>query len=225
MFTSILSTVEGSMTLDNALLCTAVSLVLGIAISFIYMMSQGTYTKSFAITLALLPVLVQCVIMMVNGNLGTSVAVLGTFSLVRFRSVAGSSSEIASVFFAMAIGLATGMGFVTFAALITLVIGTVYVVLGRTEFGELKNNQKDLRITIAENLDYTEIFDDIFQRYTKKSKLEQVKTTNLGSMYELKYHVTLNDEKEEKAMIDEIRCRNGNLTVVCGRMSNIQESL
>lgn len=213
------------MTLDNALLCTAVSLVLGIAISFIYMMSQGTYTKSFAITLALLPVLVQCVIMMVNGNLGTSVAVLGTFSLVRFRSVAGSSSEIASVFFAMAIGLATGMGFVTFAALITLVIGTVYVVLGRTEFGELKNNQKDLRITIAENLDYTEIFDDIFQRYTKKSKLEQVKTTNLGSMYELKYHVTLNDEKEEKAMIDEIRCRNGNLTVVCGRMSNIQESL
>lgn len=225
MFTSILNTVEGSMTFENALLCTAVSLVLGIAISFIYMKSQRCYTKSFAITLALLPVLVQCVIMMVNGNLGTSVAVLGTFSLVRFRSVAGSSSEIASVFFAMAIGLATGMGFLTFAALITLVIGTIYLILGKTEFGESKSNQKDLRITIAENLDYTEIFDDIFQKYTKKSRLEQVKTINLGSMYELKYHVTLNNEKHEKAMIDEIRCRNGNLTVICGRMSNIQESL
>lgn len=225
MFTSILNTVEGSMTFENALLCTAVSLVLGIAISFIYMKSQRCYTKSFAITLALLPVLVQCVIMMVNGNLGTSVAVLGTFSLVRFRSVAGSSSEIASVFFAMAIGLATGMGFLTFAALITLVIGTIYLILGKTEFGESKSNQKDLRITIAENLDYTEIFDDIFQKYTKKSRLEQVKTINLGSMYELKYHVTLNNEKHEKEMIDEIRCRNGNLTVICGRMSNIQESL
>lgn len=213
------------MTFENALLCTAVSLVLGIAISFIYMKSQRCYTKSFAITLALLPVLVQCVIMMVNGNLGTSVAVLGTFSLVRFRSVAGSSSEIASVFFAMAIGLATGMGFLTFAALITLVIGTIYLILGKTEFGESKSNQKDLRITIAENLDYTEIFDDIFQKYTKKSRLEQVKTINLGSMYELKYHVTLNNEKHEKEMIDEIRCRNGNLTVICGRMSNIQESL
>ncbi|MDD3404596.1 MAG: DUF4956 domain-containing protein [Hespellia sp.] len=225
MFTSILSTVEGSMTFENALLCTAVSLVLGIAISFIYMRSQNSYTKSFAITLALLPVLVQCVIMMVNGNLGTSVAVLGTFSLVRFRSVAGSSSEIASVFFAMAVGLATGMGFLTFAALITLVIGLVYFVLGMTDFGEGRNNPKDLRITIAENLDYTEIFDDIFEKYAKKCKLQQVKTTNLGSMYELKYHITLNDEKKEKAMIDEIRCRNGNLTVICGRMSSIQETL
>lgn len=213
------------MTLANALLCTASSLILGIVIAFIYMKSQGSYTKSFAITLTLLPVLVQCVIMMVNGNLGTSVAVLGTFSLVRFRSVAGSSREISSVFFAMAIGLATGMGFLTFAALMTLVIGVVYFILGKTEFGELKNGQKDLRVTIAENLDYTEIFDDIFKDYTKKCKLQQVKTTNLGSMYELQYHITLTDEKKEKEMIDAIRCRNGNLTVICGRLTSIQETL
>ena len=224
MFTSLLNNVEGSLTIQNALLCALVSLALGFVIAFLYGM-QGVCSRNFMITLVLLPVLVQMVIMLVNGNLGTSVAVLGAFSLVRFRSVPGSSKEMAVIFFAMAIGLATGTGFLGFAAVMTLVIGSVFLALEKSRFGEWKQEQKDLRITIAEHLDYTEIFDDIFRKYTSKCCLERVKTTNLGSMYELDYHITLKDHGQEKEMLDAIRCRNGNLNVVCGRRSALQEGL
>ena len=224
MFTSILSSVEGNLTMQNGLLCTVVSVVLGVLIAAIYM-QQGNYSKNFVVTLAMMPVLVQVVIMMVNGNVGTSVAVLGTFGLVRFRSVPGTSREIANIFFAMAVGLATGMGYLTFSVAMVVVIGGMFLLLGKTSFGERKYNEKDLRITIAEDLDYTDIFEDIFAEYTSKSSLEQVKTTNLGSMYELKYHITLKDAKKEKEMIDQLRCRNGNLTIICGKRSTLQEEL
>ena len=224
MFTSILSSVEGNLTMQNGLLCTVVSVVLGVLIAVIYM-QQGNYSKNFVVTLAMMPVLVQVVIMMVNGNVGTSVAVLGTFGLVRFRSVPGTSREIANIFFAMAVGLATGMGYLTFSVAMVVVIGGMFLLLGKTSFGERKYNKKDLRITIAEDLDYTDIFEDIFAEYTSKSSLEQVKTTNLGSMYELKYHITLKDAKKEKEMIDQLRCRNGNLTIICGKRSTLQEEL
>lgn len=224
MFTSILSSVEGNLTMQNGLLCTVVSVVLGVLIAVIYM-QQGNYSKNFVVTLAMMPVLVQVVIMLVNGNVGTSVAVLGTFGLVRFRSVPGTSREIANIFFAMAVGLATGMGYLTFSVAMVVVIGGMFLLLGKTSFGERKYNEKDLRITIAEDLDYTDIFEDIFAEYTSKSSLEQVKTTNLGSMYELKYHITLKDAKKEKEMIDQLRCRNGNLTIICGKRSTLQEEL
>ena len=224
MFTSILSSVEGNLTMQNGLLCTVVSVALGVLIAVIYM-QQGNYSKNFVVTLAMMPVLVQVVIMLVNGNVGTSVAVLGTFGLVRFRSVPGTSREIANIFFAMAVGLATGMGYITFAVAMFVVVGGMFLILGKTSFGERKYDEKDLRITIAEDLDYTDIFEDIFQEYTSKCSLEQVKTTNLGSMYELKYHITLKDAKKEKEMIDQLRCRNGNLTIICGKRSTLQEEL
>ncbi len=224
MFTSILTGVEGSLTVQNAVLCTAVSLLLGILISAAYGI-QGTCSKNFMVTLVLLPVLVQMIIMLVSGNLGTSVAVLGAFSLVRFRSVPGSSKEMAVIFFAMAAGLATGMGFLSFAVLMTAIIGGVFLLLEKTRFGESKRERKDLRVTIAEHLDYTEIFDDIFRQYTDQCDLQRVKTTNLGSMYELEYHIVLKDLRREKEMLDAIRCRNGNLTVICGRRAAIQEEL
>ncbi|EOS79723.1 hypothetical protein C817_02495 [Dorea sp. 5-2] len=224
MFTSILTGVEGSLTVQNAVLCMAVSLLLGILISAAYGI-QGTCSKNFMVTLVLLPVLVQMIIMLVNGNLGTSVAVLGAFSLVRFRSVPGSSKEMAVIFFAMAAGLATGMGFLSFAVLMTAIIGGVFLLLEKTRFGESKRERKDLRVTIAEHLDYTEIFDDIFRQYTDQCDLQRVKTTNLGSMYELEYHIVLKDLRREKEMLDAIRCRNGNLTVICGRRAAIQEEL
>ncbi len=224
MFTSILTGVEGSLTVQNAVLCMAVSLLLGILISAAYGI-QGTCSKNFMVTLVLLPVLVQMIIMLVNGNLGTSVAVLGAFSLVRFRSVPGSSKEMAVIFFAMAAGLATGMGFLSFAVLMTAIIGGVFLLLEKTRFGESKRERKNLRVTIAEHLDYTEIFDDIFRQYTDQCDLQRVKTTNLGSMYELEYHIVLKDLRREKEMLDAIRCRNGNLTVICGRRAAIQEEL
>ena len=224
MFTSILSSVEGNLTMQNGLLCTVVSVALGVLIAVIYM-QQGNYSKNFVVTLAMMPVLVQVVIMLVNGNVGTSVAVLGTFGLVRFRSVPGTSREIANIFFAMAVGLATGMGYITFAVAMVVVVGGMFLILGKTSFGERKYDEKDLRITISEDLDYTDIFEDIFAEYTSKCSLEQVKTTNLGSMYELKYHITLKDAKKEKEMIDQLRCRNGNLTIICGKRSTLQEEL
>lgn len=224
MFTSILTDTQGNLTVQNALLCALVSLLLGVLIAVIYGY-QGTCSKNFMVTLVMLPVLVQMIIMLVNGNLGTSVAVLGAFSLVRFRSVPGSSKEMAVIFFAMAAGLATGTGYLGFAAVMTVMIGLVFLILERTHFGETKREQKDLRITIAEHLDYTEIFDDIFRKYTNNCRLQRVKTTNLGSMYELEYYITLKDIRQEKEMIDAIRCRNGNLTIICGRRASIQEEL
>ena len=224
MFTSVLSSLDGGLSIQSAILCTVVSLVLGFAVALIYT-RQGTHTKNFVMTLILLPSLVQMVIMLVSGNLGAGVAVMGTFGLVRFRSVPGSSKDIASIFFVMAIGLATGMGYLTFAGMMTLVVGLVYLILGKISFGEPKFDEKQLKITIAENLDYTNIFDDIFEKYARKSQLLRVKTVNLGSMYELEYHIALKDVNTEKEMLDEIRCRNGNLTIICGRRQGISEEL
>lgn len=202
----------------------AVSLVLGLVISVLYMYT-GTCSKNFAITLALLPVLVQMVIMLVNGNVGTGIAILGAFGLVRFRSIPGSSKEIVSVFFAMAIGLATGTGLVYFAAMCTGIIGLFFLILCKTNYGEKEGKERDLKVTIPENLEYVGLFDDVFTQYTAKHSLESVKTTNLGSMFELRYKITLKNDAEEKKMIDDIRCRNGNLTIMCGRQSTQKEVL
>ena len=163
--------------------------------------------------------------MLVNGNIGTGVAILGAFGLVRFRSIPGSSKEIISVFFAMAIGLATGTGLVGFAVMSTVVIGLFFFILSKTNFGEGKVQERDLKITVPENLEYAGLFDDIFEKYTSKHFLEGVKTTNLGSMFELRYKITMKAANEEKKMIDEIRCRNGNLTIMCGRQATQKDVL
>ncbi|MEE1071535.1 MAG: DUF4956 domain-containing protein [Cellulosilyticum sp.] len=222
MFTSILES-TGGLTIGGAIICTVASIILGLTIAYIYM-GQGRCSKNFAITLVTLPVLVQVVIMMVNGNLGTGVAILGAFGLVRFRSVPGTSKEICCVFFAMAVGLATGMGFITFAVMITVVISLLLLILSKTTFGETKSLRL-LKITIPESLDYTEVFNDIFERYAKEVTLNRVKTTNLGSLFELNYDIVLKDDKQEKALIDELRCRNGNLTIVCSRPQMEKEQL
>ncbi len=225
MFTSLLNTAStGQLSIVTALICSGISLLLGILLAIIYM-RHGVYTKNFVITLSLLPAIVQIVIMLVNGNLGTSVAVLGAFSLIRFRSVPGSAKEITSIFLAMAIGLATGMGYVTFAIVITLILCLIMFILYHSPFGEQPPSIRTLRITIPENLDYPEIFDDLFKSYTKKHHLDQVKTTNLGSMYELTYQIVLKNPQLEKEFIDALRCRNGNLTISCGRPQTTSESL
>ena len=219
MFTSILDTASGTLSLTSAAYCIGAALVLGIIISLVYMYSSEKYTKNFVVTMALLPVLVMAVILMTSGSLGTAVAVLGTFSLVRFRSVPGTSKEITGIFFAMAVGLACGMGQVLFAAIITVVISLIFVILNKTKFGEKNDGEKHLKITIPENLDYTGLFNDIFEKYTSTAKLDKAKTVNLGSMYELDYSIALKNPQLEKAMIDEIRTRNGNLSISCSRIS------
>lgn len=222
MFTSLLDSTAGTLTVSAALICLGAALLFGLVIAGVYMFSTKQYTKNFIVTLALLPVLVEVVILMTGGSLGTAVAVLGTFSLIRFRSAPGTSIEITGIFFAMAVGLACGMGQVAFAALVTVIVACLFVLLNRTRFGERRSDQKTLKITIPEDLDYTGVFDDIFERYTLSHKLEKVKTVNLGSLFELDYTIMLRDESQEKIMLDEIRIRNGNLTIVCARQAQEQ---
>ncbi len=219
MLTSIITSMSqtaATMTMQEALLCMAAALVLGLVIAGVYMLT-GAYSTNFVISLVVLPVLVQGVIIMVNGNLGTSVAVLGAFGLIRFRSVPGTSRDIVSIFFAMAAGLAAGMGQIGYAAILTAVVALLLLVLHFARFGEGKAGEQQLKIQIPENLDYSSIFDDIFSEYLTSHSLNRVKTTNLGTMYELTYQIRMKDEKRQKEMIDAIRCRNGNLTIVCGR--------
>ena len=223
MFTSIIT--ANSLTLGVAMMCTAVSIVLGIIIAGAYMLCGKNYSKNYIITLALLPALVEVVIMLVNGNLGTGVAIMGAFSLVRFRSMPGNAKEIAGVFFSMVVGLATGMGYLTFAGLITVLLGVILVVLSRTGFGKKKVGDMDLRITIPEHLDYVDVFDEVFSKYTKSSELVRVKTTNMGSMYELFYKVNLQDIKNQKAFIDDLRIRNGNLNISLAKSESRSDEL
>ena len=217
---------EGStmtLTVSNFLLSFAVSLALGFVIAGLYMF-RSHYSKSFVMTLVMLPAVVQVVILLVNGNLGVGVAVAGTFSLVRFRSVPGTAREITSIFLAMAVGLAAGMGYLGIAVLLVVILGAVSMILTVTSFGDQKN-RKDLRITIPESLNYTDVFDDILKSYAKNWELVQVKTTNMGSLYKLTYQIEMKDTSEEKKMIDELRCRNGNLEISCMTSSFGKEEL
>lgn len=224
MLNSILTTEETSIDLQKFLICTVVTLIFGLALSCIHMY-RNQYSKNFILTLTVLPVIVQTVIMLVNGNMGTGIAVMGAFSLVRFRSAPGNAREIGSLFFAMALGLAGGMGCLGVGALLLVIVGLLTIVLVSTSFGVPQVIFKTLKITIPENLDYYGIFDDIFEKYTRKSTLISVKTVNMGSLYELNYTIELKSEECEKEFIDELRIRNGNLTIVCGRIPVGKEEL
>lgn len=207
---------NGTWTMQNVLICMVVALILGGVVSVTHKITTRT-TKRFLSTLGILPLLVQVVILIINGNLGTSVAVAGAFSLIRFRSLPGNSKEIVSVFWAMAIGLALGMGYVIYAIVVTLVVAVVIILVNKVTLGKDEEMERKLKIVIPENLDYEEVFDDIIKKYTTKSELVKVKTTNMGSMYELIYYIVLADGKKSKEFIDEIRCRNGNLLVMLER--------
>ena len=200
------------------LLALGVSLALGAVMAAVYAI-QSRHTKSFLVTVALLPATVCVVIMMVNGNIGAGVAVAGAFSLVRFRSAPGSAKEIVTIFFAMGAGLIAGMGYLGFAALFTLVMCLAFFLCNLLVYRRKNSDAvyKTVKITIPEDLDYTGAFDAIFDAYTKERELIRVKTTNLGSMFRLTYDVTLRDAQREKEMIDRIRERNGNLEITVSK--------
>lgn len=217
MLESIITGTE--ITLYTFFVCTAVSLMLGLGIALLCMY-KSSYTQSFVITLAMLPAVVQVIIMLVNGNIGTGVAVAGAFGLVRFRSTPGTAKEIGMIFLAMAIGLANGMGYVILDTLFFIVMAAFVLVLSRLRFGCGDENERELKITIPENLDYEGLFDDLFQQYARSVRLEKVKTSNMGTLYELDYRVVLKASGVPKEFLDELRCRNGNLNIVCGRTAS-----
>ncbi len=206
------------------LMCCAASIVLGAAVAAIYMF-RHSYSKNFVVTLALLPLIVQMVITLVNGNLGAGIAVMGVFNLVRFRSIPGSAKDIGSVFLAMAVGLATGMGFIGLAVLFTVIVAIVNVVYVLSPFGKPQQPAKILRITVPEDLEFDGMFDSVLSRYASDYELTEVRTTNMGSLYQLEYNVRLSAAGLEKRLIDEVRCLNGNLKVSLGNAQAVREVL
>ena len=208
------TTAAADISMAQFALAGGVSLLLGLVIALTYMYNTR-FTKSFVVTLALLPAIICVIIIMVNGSIGTGIAVAGAFSLVRFRSVPGTAKEICAIFMAMASGLIAGTGYIGIAAVFTIVMCLAFMILNKLDFGTKRNagKYKTFRIMVPEDLDYTAIFDDVFAEFTSSNELVQVKTTNMGSMFRLTYDVILKDPSREKEMIDRIRCRNGNLEI------------
>lgn len=205
-------------------ICVAVAIALGLLISFCYMY-KSEFSKHLVISIALLPVIVAVLIMLVNGNIGAGVAVGGVFALTRFRSAQGTAKEITHIFLSMAVGLTLGLGFVSIAVILVVLVELLNVVFALTKFGTITDNRRTLKITIPEDLNYTSLFDDIFEKYTKSFTLDKVKLRNLGTMFRLSYSITLKDAKLEKDFIDEIRTRNGNLDVLCSKLQTNPEEL
>ena len=199
-------------TIQTYLICTAVSLALGALIAFTARF-RSKQSKSFMLALFIIPAIVQTVIMLVNGSVGTGIAVMGAFSLVRFRSVAGSAKEIVCIFLAMATGLATAMGYIGLAAVFVVIFCAAMIIASFIRLKEKDDLVRELRITVPEDLNYAHSFDDVFDKYTKEFKLQNVKTTNMGSLYKLSYNIELRSEDDIQAFIDELRCRNGNLEI------------
>ena len=217
-FDTIISS-EG-LTITSMLICTAASLLLGLGAAAVYRLTTRQPSRNMFVT-----VLIQAVIMLVNGSIGAGVAVMGAFSLVRFRSAPGSSRDICFIFYAVCIGLATGMGYIAFAVVIAVVIGLVLAVVSSTPWFRNVTRRKLLRVLIPENLDYTGIFDDIFDEYLSEHELVQVKTTAMGTLFDLRYQITEKDPSREKEMIDRLRERNGNLTISIAALPESAEQL
>ena len=210
------SVIASPMSLTAFLLCELSALVLGLLAALVFTRGEH-HSGAYAQTLALLPPVVALVIMLVNGNIGAGLAVAGTFALVRFRSAPGSAKEITGIFSSVAIGLACGMGYVGYAVVFFVILAATALVLERLHFGEPAVSHRQLKITIPESLNYESLFDDLFDTYTRSHELTRVRTTNMGTLYELVYAIELKDPQKTKDFIDAIRCRNGNLNVVCSR--------
>ncbi len=214
ILTSIINGSAGEITLSAFFVCLTAALILGAAFAYIYS-KKSESSKSFVTTLAMLPAIVTVVIMMVNGSVGAGVAVAGAFSLIRFRSAAGTAKEICAIFMSMTLGLACGMGYPLFAMLFTVIMSVVWVISQRVRLGGENSAElaRNLNITVPEDLNYSGAFNDLFDRYTTGARLIKVKTTNLGSLNRLTYRISLKEAENEKALIDELRCRNGNLEI------------
>jgi hypothetical protein len=224
MSDTILTSMLDMSVIYSFLACTAVSLICGILLALVYRHRENP-SRSFAVTIALLPFIVEVVILMVNDSLGVGVAVAGAFSLVRFRSMPGKASDILIIFASMAVGLCTGMGYAVFALISAGLFAFAYLILSKAHFLAEDSLKRSLRITIPEDLDYPSVFDEIFARYAKTCRQVSVRTVNLGTMYQITYDISLKDAKEEKQMIDEIRVRNGNLSVISSRAGSGNDTL
>jgi len=215
LFTTASSTTESTLTVGNSLIAMLAAFAVGILISLVYMRTykNNNPSQSFALTIVILPAVISVIILLVGSNIARAFRLAGAFSIIRFRSVPGDPKDIAYVLFALAAGLACGMGYLTFGFLFTLVVCLVMLILNAIKFGQGKTTGKLLKVMIPENLDYENALEDVLNQYTVSHDLVKVKTTDLGSLYELVYQVTTRDDRKEKDFLDELRCRNGNLNI------------
>lgn len=212
IFTADTAETAASLAIPQFTACIAAGLVIGGFLAFAYSF-RSNHTKSFLLTMTMLPAIVAVVILMVNGNIGAGIAVTGAFSLVRFRSVPGTAKEISAIFLAMGCGLIVGMGYIGFAALFALILGVCMMAFTAAPFGRFSDSHKSLTMTIPEDVNYETEFQDIFDRYTTSCDLISARTTNMGSLFRLNYNITMAEGANEKSFIDALRTRNGNLEI------------
>ena len=222
IFSSIIT--DGTFTGGEFVISTMTAFICGLIIAGSYMI-KNSCSKSFVTTLVLLPAIVELVIILVNGNIGAGVAVAGAFSLVRFRSAPGRGQEITGIFLAMAVGLATGMGYVGIALIFAVVVSGISLMLSASNFGGKNDGERLLKITVPENLDYEGRFNDTFEKYLKQYTCDEVRTTNMGSLYKISYSVVMRDKVSSKDFLDELRTLNGNLDISMGRMVEAADAL
>ncbi|MBQ6560697.1 MAG: DUF4956 domain-containing protein [Erysipelotrichaceae bacterium] len=214
----------GSLTIGQFILTIVASMFMGLILSAAFMY-RNTYTKSFISALVLIPAVETVVIMLVNDNIGFGLSVAGSFALIRFRSVKGTAKELSAVFIAMTVGIICGAGYVALAGVFTLMLSVVMLALSLTGFGSVSENSRYLKITIPESLNYDEVFSKVLDKYCSSYELESIRTLTLGSLFRVEYSIRMNDVKECKAMIDELRTRNGNLEIMCGKPAGNREEL
>lgn len=210
------------------LICAAFALVLAVPIAFSYTVKNKSYSKGFVLTIFSLPVAVTTVLLMVGNQIGAAVAIAGVFALVRFRSLPCTAKELVNVFMTMIVGVAVANAradALVAAVIFTVIVCAINIIFNVTHLGESSKAGKVLRITIPESLDYTEVFDDLFEKYTSAHDLVRVRTTNMGSMFQLTYEIVLKNEKEERAFLNDLRCRNGNLDIICARAVQDENTL
>lgn len=221
VFSSILS---DSFTLGDTLSVIFSAIILGLVVSFVYMKThkEEGYSASFVVTLIMLPAIIAMIILLVGNNVARAFSLAGAFSLIRFRSAPGTAKDIAYVFFTLAVGLACGMGYIVYAAIFAIILCILMVVLTFVKYGSPKHTPMTVKITIPENLNFQGVFDEVFENYTQSYRLIRVKTTDFGALFELVYHIQLDDDKSQKEFIDNLRCRNGNLNITLTLRENDQ---
>ena len=221
LFSSIFTS---TFTLGQFLIAVLASMVLGFVVS-IYYMFRNTYSKSFVPSLILIPAIECVVIIMINGNMGAGIAVAGSFALIRFRSARGSAKDLTAIFMAMAIGIICGAGYIGIAVLFTLIVCAVGMFLSFVKYGECDGKMRYLKITVPENLNYDEAFEEVLDNYCSSYEIEKVKTLSLGSLFRIDYSIVMKDTSKIKEMIDDLRIRNNNLEIVCGKETVSKEEL
>lgn len=211
---------DTSINLKTTLISMLLAAVFGLIIGGAYLLvcKKEQRSRSFFLSMVMIPAVVAVVIILVGSNVARAFSIAGIFALVRYRSAPGDGKDIAFVFMAMAAGLSCGLGYLTLGFVVVVVLSVVVVLVNAAGNRFIKSECRQLRILIPEDMDYQGVFDDIFNEYAAKASLEKVKTTNMGTLYELTYRIAFKKEINEKQFLDSIRCRNGNLTVILSRV-------